>query len=234
MCVMSENTISQQPILFVADSPANPTASQENGKPGQTTGISGPSSPVLFASVNPNGCWLKMSQGYYLAKLDGSLVEFSGTWPQAGMVLNGKVYRLRRLVRRISGRGSLLSQGKWPTPQAGDANFSTPRTTGRPIEKVTHLATAAKYWPTPTVSRGDYQYSQGNHNKRSLKLSGAVKMIPTPTSRDWRSGKASQETMERNSRPLSEVIGGQLNPRWVEWLMGFPDGWTDLEDSETP
>jgi hypothetical protein len=27
---------------------------------------------------------------------------------------------------------------------------------------------------------------------------------------------------------------GKLNPTWVEWLMGFPLGWTDLEDSETP
>jgi hypothetical protein len=27
---------------------------------------------------------------------------------------------------------------------------------------------------------------------------------------------------------------GSLNPTWVEWLMGFPIGWTDLEDSETP
>ena len=23
---------------------------------------------------------------------------------------------------------------------------------------------------------------------------------------------------------------GQLNPQWVEWLMGYPEGWTDLED----
>ncbi len=50
----------------------------------------------------------------------------------------------------------------------------------------------------------------------------------TPTARDWRSGKASQATMERNSRPLSEQIGGLLSPTWVEWLMGWPLGWTDL------
>jgi DNA (cytosine-5)-methyltransferase 1 len=24
--------------------------------------------------------------------------------------------------------------------------------------------------------------------------------------------------------------GGSLNPTWVEWLMGFPTGWTDLKD----
>jgi site-specific DNA-cytosine methylase len=27
---------------------------------------------------------------------------------------------------------------------------------------------------------------------------------------------------------------GQLNPTWVEWLMGFPLGWTDLQPSGTP
>lgn len=36
------------------------------------------------------------------------------------------------------------------------------------------------------------------------------------------------------SRPLDEVVvqragGGHLNPDWVEWLMGWPIGWTDLE-----
>ena len=27
---------------------------------------------------------------------------------------------------------------------------------------------------------------------------------------------------------------GSLNPQWVEWLMGYPVGWTDLQDSATP
>ncbi len=27
---------------------------------------------------------------------------------------------------------------------------------------------------------------------------------------------------------------GSLNPTWVEWLMGFPTGWTDLKPSEMP
>jgi len=33
-----------------------------------------------------------------------------------------------------------------------------------------------------------------------------------------------------------EAMGtiGALNPRWVEWLMGYPDGWTDLDNSATP
>jgi len=33
---------------------------------------------------------------------------------------------------------------------------------------------------------------------------------------------------------LPGAAGGQLNPQFVEWLMGFPSGWTDLKPSETP
>lgn len=33
---------------------------------------------------------------------------------------------------------------------------------------------------------------------------------------------------------LEQSSTGALNPPWVEWLMGFPTGWTDLGHSETP
>jgi hypothetical protein len=41
---------------------------------------------------------------------------------------------------------------------------------------------------------------------------------------------------------LAETVGlempngpsGGLNPLWVEWLMGFPPGWTDATLSGTP
>lgn len=51
---------------------------------------------------------------------------------------------------------------------------------------------------------------------------------PTCTARDWRSGKASAATRDRNSRPLSEVAApnGFLVPEWAELHMGYPVGWT--------
>ena len=63
-------------------------------------------------------------------------------------------------------------------------------------------------------------------------------MWPTPK------GAASGPDFARAKRPSSggddlvtavaRKCGGQLNPAWVEWLMGFPIGWTDLEVSEMP
>ena len=53
--------------------------------------------------------------------------------------------------------------------------------------------------------------------------------------------KNREKLAARNKANLEEVIAGncngatgQLNPAWVEWLMGYPMGWTELKDSETP
>ena len=64
----------------------------------------------------------------------------------------------------------------------------------------------------------------------------AVPFWPTPKSSDSKGtgpvGSASQthDAKKDNLRGvvLNDQIGGQLNPTWVEWLMGFPLGWTDL------
>jgi hypothetical protein len=62
-----------------------------------------------------------------------------------------------------------------------------------------------------------------------------VVRTPTPTARDWKSGsQATQAERGRVAGPtLAEWSGGQLNPPWVEWLMGFPIGWTACDASET-
>ena len=39
---------------------------------------------------------------------------------------------------------------------------------------------------------------------------------------------------EEERRNLTQGNGGKSNPGLMEWLMGFPLGWTDLNASETP
>ena len=33
---------------------------------------------------------------------------------------------------------------------------------------------------------------------------------------------------------MEPLAGLPINPRWWEWMMGFPSDWTDLDGSETP
>lgn len=55
---------------------------------------------------------------------------------------------------------------------------------------------------------------------------------PTPTCQDAKNNGAPSQ-MVRNTKPLNAEVGGPLNPTWVEWLMGWPLGWTACDASET-
>jgi hypothetical protein len=84
--------------------------------------------------------------------------------------------------------------------------------------------------PTPTAP--------GKHQVGRITEWGGSKnpyrILPTPTARDYRAPglpEKREARMRVRAQPLPEVIGGMLNPQWVEWLMGFPIGWTDYDVS---
>jgi hypothetical protein len=60
------------------------------------------------------------------------------------------------------------------------------------------------------------------------------RMCSTPQAHDWKSGTGYSHDSNPHSPQPRHLSGGQLNPTWVEWLMGFPLGWTALEPSATP
>lgn len=50
---------------------------------------------------------------------------------------------------------------------------------------------------------------------------------PTPDA----SARGARKNQNGHTINLQDVVGsGKLNPQWVEWLMGYKTGWTDLED----
>jgi len=87
------------------------------------------------------------------------------------------------------------------------------------------IPTARSSWAmNQTISDNLASRNKGN-------LEEYVARFPTPTATD--SIKGGNVSQRPGAMGLSETLGGKLNPQWVEWLMGFPVGWTDLEDSET-
>ncbi len=63
----------------------------------------------------------------------------------------------------------------------------------------------------------------------SRKIGG---LLPTPTCQDAKNN-AGPSQYQRNTFPLNVIAGGPMNPTWVEWLMGWPLGWTDLKPLAT-
>ena len=93
------------------------------------------------------------------------------------------------------------------------------------------------WMPTPTVSdnkRGDRMEHCLNNPKAGMNLNTYVRNFPTPSANDFKGSSKAGQRRGQLTDPDMGVIqpGGQLNPPWVEWLMGWPVGWTDLEPLE--
>ncbi len=101
------------------------------------------------------------------------------------------------------------------------------------------LSKAVARWPTPT--QRDHKDGSAESCKNvpvNCLLGRAVYMWPTPRQQDsyerrnWKTIKKINEqggdlTLPRKVKYQEK--GGQLNPDWEEWLMGWPIGWTSLE-----
>jgi DNA (cytosine-5)-methyltransferase 1 len=137
-------------------------------------------------------------------------------------------------------------QAKWPTPLASDWKARGPNSKQQGLlEKVK--------WPTPDANCGargtqelwtpkrksghqaQYSINQAVRDAEKLKF-------PTPQASDHRDrGNMSNPSIQRradkgkqlNLSMVAHPNSGQLNPTWVEWLMGWPIGWTDLKPLET-
>ena len=160
-----------------------------------------------LASYDPDTHSWKM---YAVISLWG-LTESLPTLPSSGMTRNGRLFQQPVLARLIDETESSV----WPTPRNCSAMAATitPESAWNP-KRFPNLETVVgqRMWPTPT--HGKMAGGTGAFNKVQALYSD---------------GKISDE--ERRSMQAGN--GGKLNPTWVEWLMGFPLGWTDLEDSET-
>lgn len=135
-------------------------------------------------------------------------------------------------------RDQVSNSQNWPTVQARDWKGPSGRSMkGQEFD----LPTAVKKYPTPLAS----SCHGANHNSPSRKkdgaysinLEGAVKKYPTPTACAAKGSSDASLTRadgrDRTNDRIDHAVfaqsgGGQLNPNWVEWLMGWPIGWTDL------
>ena len=93
-------------------------------------------------------------------------------------------------------------------------------------------------WPKWGTTRDGVAYRQQTPSllleirQRITAASESGSRLPTPTASDWKGPNYSQSG-SASSRGLATTAGGKLNPQWVEWLMGWPIGWTDSNVLET-
>ena len=169
----------------------------------------------------------------------GDLELFSQTWPQWGLMRDGECWEQRTLEQTIRGTesGSLES---WPTPDANcgkrgtQPNWTPKRKSGQPAQYTINQAVRDREtWPTPrscSAMAATITPESAWNNKRNPNLETVMgqRMFPTPTAHNAKEC-ASPSEYNRNTPTLATHAGGKLNPMWVEWLMGWPLGLTDLK-----
>jgi DNA (cytosine-5)-methyltransferase 1 len=163
-----------------------------------------------------------------------------GLWPtpQHHDHNKGESKRVGRFGTKHGGRNLNDWAVHWPTPTSRDWKDGNAAFLYRGTVPVNHmLGRAVHVWPTPTV--GDAK-SRQVFRQGGTSLWGMVKKYPTPKARDGRTLKGARDRPGSTGGPsLAQVTlnaghtSGYLNPAFVEWLLGFPIGWTDLKPSAT-
>jgi hypothetical protein len=215
---------------FLADSRARTSASPERAP--ALTALDqecGRTWRASWAKFDPVSSSWKTAQPCLLGDSD----ESSVTWPRSGMTAAGQCWELPTLGRLTSATDS----GLWPTPTVCGNNNRR----GASAKSGDGLATAVRLWPTPTSSLGT---KGGRVTPRKSREGGTL--IEAVSARSmWRTPSASvvepkstvvKLTGRKPTDPqvgLADQVGGSLNTTWVEWLMGWPLGWTDLKPLET-
>jgi len=218
----------KQLSLLPEGSPASRSVRPGSEEARRMTVTSGRQCLQLSKDVGPLGCLVKTC----LESSTWNSTQCFLIWKPKATPQGRLLYRLVPRTPRTEGTGS----GLWPTITAQDSeNCGGPSQQRRNTRS---LNAVVRIWPTPVANDAtgsQYTYNQGNHKSISLKLPGAVRMWPTPKTPTG-GGQTIRNTPGGGIRKLedrvSQVEGyntGSLNPTWVEWLMGFPTGWTDLD-----
>ena len=118
-------------------------------------------------------------------------------------------------------------EAPWPAPTVNGNNNRA----GLSAKSGDGLATAVRMWATPnTMDSLPQRSDEATEKMRAGARKGrTMPAWRTPSARDYRSGSQRKEGQQIN---LNDQAGGQLNPDWVEQLMGFPEGWTNPDVDE--
>ena len=226
--------------LFAEGIPVSLSVKQVTAKVKKILATCGLGFDKPLANYDPATQSWKMSEGIFPLGERPSLP----TLPPSGMTRSGALFQ-QPAWEPITG---VTASSSWPTPTAvtrpmeGNVRMYREKVQAGEMTETEAEAILGKsvweaqgkipaMWPTPTA----VEWKGRGPNSKQQGLAEHVKMWPTPTADEAKN--AYSMTSQFNN--LRTQVGaspqtGKLNPTWVEWLMGFPTAWTDLEDSETP
>lgn len=209
------NNTMDELTLFPADSLVNHLVLPGSDAAKKTTALSGMKCFELLQKSNRLGLSQKMLAEYLLLNTGWYSRTCALTWKAQDTPYKRTLFRLVPRAHRTAATEFGL--------------LHTPTTTGNQLAP--SMASRSKYLlPTPTAHQQNTQYQQGGTNLQAY----MNKMLPTPKARDGKgvTQRSIHAPMDAMPNLIAKEYGnnGRLNPRFVEWMMGYPTGWTELKD----
>ena len=203
----------EQLTLFPADSPASPFPWLESKREKKTIVTSGRRCSELSESCARAALLVKT----YLESSALPPGRWLGIWSVQAITSSCSILKLRLSELGTDGPGYSSSESQmWPTPTTVGCTIASEK-------RINLIADGKTTFASNQGERG------GLSNLREHVLTRTKGLWTTPCAADAQGSHGGN-----NHRSLRTDVAGQLNPMWVEWLMGFPQGWTDLNASETP
>ena len=247
MCaVLTEDRGAELLMSFLEASRARTSA-----RPARESGSTAPGRASGLNSLGSLARWDRSSSSWKTPQcsLVEGLDEFSETWPDWGLMLRGESYQ-RPTPEPLT---FASASGFWPTPNVPNGGRSCAHVTDWRGKTAYHngkkvqvgLEWAVRSLSTPTAR----DWKSPGAAERAQPLSEVIgnphahpKTWPTPASCNGTGGATGLAGGSGNRKKLYEMLGEvegkkmgcqTLNPNWVEWLMGWPIGWTDSRPSAT-
>jgi len=200
---ISSERAEEIPQSYPADSPVSQSVELGKNSVIRTSGGCGQSTLESYAKQSPIGLLSKIVTG---SSLFQNGMESKPIWKTQVMKSGVSVFRLRAWVPRMSEKERLLL----PTPVATDYK----RSKVSPMDLERHspglpvfAALLSENLPTPTCS-----------------LNAIRKPSPSENPGGCRRGRNLDGEIGARAPSL---IGKRIHPKFVEWMMGFPEEWTN-------
>jgi hypothetical protein len=208
----------------------------------------------LSAKLGPVGSWERTLLALSTWRSMECYLTWKITATPAGRLLFRLAPSMPRIEEIESGLWPTATVGDSKSARNSTANRIGP-TSAHAGDTLTDMAT--KLWPTPNVAGGGNRceltphkghYLRPSGHKAHLGLDQVARMLwPTPVAKD--DGKSPEAHLAMKARmkggprntitsltvlskdiggpPAQSKGGGSLNPAFVCWLMGYPEGWLD-------
>ena len=219
-------------IGSLEDSPVNHGQLQEEGKENKTKDGSGMTSVNSFAHYDQKESSWKT---YQASLLDMELIPYSDHFPKWGMMQDGEV--LEQEMSELPTGENVYSY--WRTSQASDGEGGTKEMregVNSRYKLRDHSANVVANWATPQardhnegITKETLTRKDGKLRNDRVEVQGKILLDSIHQAQTQNNGQTSSENTQNSPQPWKNL---RLNPMFVEWLMGWPLGYTELTDLE--